>query len=284
MRTLSIAALQTAPVVRDPAATLERFARRAPALRDLVPDLGLIVLPELHLAAPPPILEERDGHGAEVAVTIPGPLTERLGEIARECRAWLVAGSVYERAAGDRIHNTVPVLSPTGELVATYRKIFPWQPHESSAPGSRFVTFDIPDLGRVGLAVCYDGNFPETVRQLAWLGAEVVIQPALTTTSDRAAELVLARANAIANQLYVVNVNAAAPAGLGRSLIVDPEGLVRVEAGESEEVLTDALDLDAVSRVRRLGTANVSRMWEQILRAGPELELPMYGGAVRRPG
>ena len=87
--------------------------------------------------------------------------------------------------------------------------MFPWQPHEDCAPGDRFVTFDIPDVGRLGLAICYDGNFPEAFRQLAWMGAEVVLQPTLTTTSDRPAELVLARANAIANQLYVVNVNAA---------------------------------------------------------------------------
>src|SRR5215210_4259825 len=90
-------------------------------------------------------------------------------------------------------------------------------------------------------------------------------------------------ANAIANQLYVVNLNAAAPTALGRSLIVDPEGLVRVQAAESEELLTDALDLDAVTRVRELGTAHVSRMWEQILRLGPEIELPMYGGASVKP-
>ena len=54
-----------------------------------------------------------------------------------------------------------------------------------------------------------------------------------------------ARANAIVNQLYVVNVNAAAPAGLGRSLIVDPEGMVKVQAGDADELLTDVLDLDA---------------------------------------
>jgi formamidase len=270
-------------VSRDPAATLERLADRTGALRDLVPGLGLVVLPELHLSAPPPLLEERAGYAEAVAVEIPGPLTDRLGHVARACDAWLVAGSVYERGERGRIHNTVPVLAPTGELVATYRKVFPWQPHEATSPGDRFVTFDVPDVGRIGLAVCYDGNFPETVRQLAWLGAELVVQPALTTTSDRDAELVLARANAIANQVYVVNLNAAAPAGLGRSVIVDPEGLVRVKAGESEELLTDALDLDAVTRTRELGTANVSRMWEQILRTGPKLELPMYGGPVRRP-
>ena len=133
------------------------------------------------------------------------------------------------------------------------------------------------------MAICYDGNFPETFRQLAWMGAEVVLQPTLTTTSDRDAELVLARANAIANQLYVVNLNAAAPAALGRSVIVDPEGIVRLQAGGGEELLTDVLDLDAVTRVRELGTAGVSRMWEQILRAGPQIELPMYGGRIRTP-
>ena len=89
---------------------------------------------------------------------------------------WLVPGSVYERGEGELVHNTCLVLSPEGELVASYRKVFPWQPHESSAPGDRFVTFDIPDVGRLGLSICYDGSFPETCRQLAWMGAEVVLQ------------------------------------------------------------------------------------------------------------
>ena len=115
------------------------------------------------------------------------------------------------------------------------------------------------------------------------MGAEVVLQPTLTTTSDRPAELVLARANAIANQLYVVNLNASTPAGLGRSLVVDPEGIVRVQAGEGEELVTDVIDLDAVTRVREHGLAGVSRMWEQLMRAGPEIDLPVYGGRLQPP-
>jgi formamidase len=146
--------------------------------------------------------------------------------------------------------------------------VFPWQPHETAAPGDRFVTFDIPDVGRVGLSICYDGSFPETCRELARMGAEVVLQVSLTTTSDRPQELVMARANAIFNQLYVVSLNAGSPAGLGRSLIVDPEGLVRLEAGDGEELLTDVLDLDAVTRVREYGTAGVSRLWDQATRTG----------------
>ena len=216
---------------------------------------------------------------------IPGQLTDSLAEMASAEGVWLVPGSVFERAPDGRIHNTAVAISPQGDLEATYRKVFTWQPHEECAPGESFVTFDVPDLGRIGLAICYDGNFPETFRQLAWMGAEVVLQPTLTTTADRDAELVLARANAIANQLYVVNLNAPQPAGLGRSLIVDPEGIVRQQAGAGEELLTDVLDLEVVIRVRELGTAGVSRMWEQVMRAGPGVELPMYGGRVRpQPG
>jgi predicted amidohydrolase len=274
MRTLSIAALQAAPVFRDPAATLELLRGRVLGAKAVVPHAQLLLLPELHLAGQPRLLEEQSSYPEDVAVPIPGPLTDALGEIARESGLWLVPGTVFERAPSGEIHNTALVLSPGGELVASYRKVFPWQPHEECVPGDRFVTFDVPGVARIGLAICYDGNFPETFRQLAWMGAEVVLQPTLTTTSDRDAELVLARANAIVNQLYVVNLNAALPAGLGRSLIVDPEGLVRRQAGEGEELITDVIDVDAVQRVRELGTAGVSRMWDQAQRLLPGLDLP----------
>lgn len=279
MRALSLAALQAAPVFGDPDATLERLRARVAGAKSVVPHAQLLLLPELHLAAQPQLLEEQASYAGKAAVPVPGPLTDALGEIARASGLWLVPGTVFERAEDGRIHNTALAISPEGELVARYRKVFPWQPHEECAPGEEFVTFDIPGVARVGLAICYDGNFPETFRQLAWMGAEVVLQPTLTTTSDREAELVLARANAIFNQLYVVNLNAAAPAGLGRSLVVDPEGTVRRQAGDGEELLTDVLDLDAVARVREHGLAGVSRLWEQARRVVPGLELPMYGGA-----
>jgi formamidase len=174
------------------------------------------------------------------------------------------------------------VLSPDGELITVYRKCFPWQPYEESVPGTRLVTFDVADVGRIGLAICHDGAFPEVFRQLAWMGAELVLQPTLTTTIDREAELVLARANAIANQLYVVSVNASAPVGLGRSAVIDPEGLVRVQASVGEELITDVLDLDAVTRVRIHGSFGLNRLLDQLDRLGPALELPMYGGYLPR--
>lgn len=267
MRLLAIAGLQTSPVFGDPEATLQRMGERVARTRAVAPGVQLVVFPELHLPAPHPLLERHRGSPAELAVDVPGPLTERLGELAREHGVWLVPGTVYERGEGGLIHNTCLVFAPDGELAASYRKVFPWRPHEPCAPGDRFTTFDIPDVGRIGLSICYDGSFPETCRQLAWMGAEVVLQPTLTTTSDRSQELVTARANAIFNQLYLMSLNAGAPAALGRSVIVDPEGLVRLEAGAGEELLTDTLDLDAVTRVREHGTAGVSRIWDQAKRS-----------------
>ncbi|MDQ6841023.1 MAG: carbon-nitrogen hydrolase family protein, partial [Actinomycetota bacterium] len=282
MRLLSIAALQIAPIKGDPEATWVDFERRVITLRESLNGLQLVIAPELHLAAIGGFFDEQPGDAQRLAGTIPGALTDRLGAIARNTGLWLVPGSLYELGEDGGVYNTAVAISPEGELVVAYRKCFPWQPYEATVPGTRLATFEIPGVGTIGLAICHDGAFPEVFRALAWMGAEVVLQPTLTTTSDRETELVLARANAITNQLYVVNINAPSPTGLGRSVIVDPEGLVRVQAGSGEELLTDVLDLGAVTRVRQFGSFGINRLLDQFDRLGPGLELPMYGGYTPR--
>ena len=279
-RSLFVAGLQTAGVHGDPEATLEQLERNVRTLRSTFEGLELVVAPELHLMALPPLLEEDGVPPAELAVDVPGPLMQQLGALARETRLWLIPGSVYERTA-DGVANTAIVLSPDGELVASYRKCFPWQPYETTQPGTRTVCFDIEGVGRFGLAICHDGAFPEIFRSLAWEGAEAIFQVTLTGTSDRDAETVVARANAIVNQVAVVNINAAAPVGNGRSLVIDPEGAVRYEAGVGEEVVTAVIDLDQVQRVRERGSFGINRLWEEMDRVGPGLELPMYGGSYQ---
>src|SRR3954466_1228891 len=149
-------------------------------------------------------------------------------------------------------------------------------------PGRRLMTFDVPGAGRLGLAICHDGTFPEVPRQLAWSGAEAILQPALTSTADREAEVVVARATAIVNQAAVLSLNAPSPAGTGRSVLVAPEGQVRWEAGAGEEVLVDTIDFDAVQRVREHGSFGMNRLWDEFDRLAPGLELPMYGPRRRR--
>ena len=279
-RSLFVAGLQTAGVPGDPEATLEQLERNVRTLRSTFEGLELVVAPELHLMALPPLLEEDGVPPVELAVDVPGPLMQQLGALARETRLWLIPGSVYERTA-DGVANTAIVLSPDGELDASYRKCFPWQPYETTQPGTRTVCFDIEGVGRFGLAICHDGAFPEIFRSLAWEGAEAIFQVTLTGTSDRDAETVVARANAIVNQVAVVNINAAAPVGNGRSLVIDPEGAVRYEAGVGEEVVTAVIDLDQVQRVRERGSFGINRLWEEMDRVGPGLELPMYGGSYQ---
>jgi predicted amidohydrolase len=276
-RSLFVAALQTAGIPNDPAGTLVQFEQRVRSARSLFDGVQLVLAPELHLMALPGLLDESDGAMQERAVEIPGALTERLGALAKETGVWLVPGSVWERA-DEGIYNTAVVLSPQGELVTSYRKCFPWQPFETSRPGRSVVSFDIEGIGKIGLAICHDGVFPEVFRQLAWDGAEAILQVVLTGTSDRDAEVVVARANAIVNQVHIVNVNAASPVGNGRSVVIDPEGSVRYEAGSGEEVLTTVLDFDAVRLVRERGAFGMNKLWEQLDRHGAELELPMYGG------
>lgn len=283
MRPLVIAAVQTRPTTGDHEATWSDLADRVRGIHRTYPAVTLVLFPELHLAAEADPVQTTHVTTDPQAHAVPGPLTDRMAALARETGLWLLPGSIYERGDDGHVYNTALVFSPTGELVARYRKCFPWQPYETSAPGDEFVVFDMPGIGTLGLAICYDGNFPETYRQLAWLGAEVVLQPTLTPTRDRDLELVVARANAIVNQVFVVNLNASAPHGTGQSIIVDPEGIIRQQAGSGDEVLIDVLDLDAVTRVRQYGTFGLNRMWDQMDEHGPNLHLPMYAGGRYQP-
>ncbi len=216
------------------------------------------------------------------AQPIPGPLTEQLCEIARRVKKWIVPGSMYE-LDGDALYNTALVISPEGNIVAKYRKMFPWYPYESGTrAGNEFCVFDIPDVGRVGLCICYDLWFPEVARSLAWLGAEVILQPTMTPTSDRPLELVLSQANAIFNQCYFVGVNGVGPWGGGKSTLVDPDGRVLQVAGDNEMILTEILDLDHVTRTREIGTLGMSQTLKQL--RDSEQFFPMYENGIVRGG
>jgi predicted amidohydrolase len=90
------------------------------------------------------------------------------------CRPWLIPGSIYERA-GEDVFNTAPVINPGGEVVARYRKMYPFLPYEKGVnSGTDSVVFDVPEVGRFGVSICYDGWVPETTRARVWKGADDV--------------------------------------------------------------------------------------------------------------
>ncbi len=252
-------------------------------IRGSFPKAQLYLFPELYLAGDQPFRAH-----VPTAVNrhrVPGPFTDRIGEVARRAKRWIQAGSIYE-AAGAKTYNTALLFAPDGSLVSSYRKLFPWMPFEVSDPGSAPPpVHTIPRVGTAGMMICYDGWFPEVPRSLALQGAEVILHPTLTSTPDREEELVLARANAIANQCFVLNVNGSLDVGGGRSIGVDPEGRVLFEGGSGEEYFSEVLDLERVATVRERGTRGMNRLFWQLTERGrepPGPSIPPRRGAGAR--
>ncbi len=112
------------------------------------------------------------------------------------------------------------------------------------------------------------------------MGAEVILHPTMTTTSDRALELVISQAHAIFNQLYFLSVNGVRDGGIGQSIFVDPDGRILQTAGGGETILTELLDLERVTRAREYGTIGLCQTLKE-LRDFP-YEFPIYKEGVAK--
>ena len=190
----------------------------------------------------------------EHAQTLPGSAETAFQEMASKHGVWLLPGSLFERAADGKIYNTAPVINPQGEVVTRYRKMFPFLPYEAGVEGgSQFCVFDVPEVGRFGLSICYDIWFPETTRTLSSMGVEVLLHPVLTGTIDRDIELSIARASAAMFQCYVFDINGIGAGGVGRSCVIDPAGCVLYQAAGQEELIPIEVDLEQVRRQRETG-------------------------------
>ena len=187
------------------------------------------------------------------ALTTPNEIEDTYRRLAAAHKIWLIPGSMYEQTDSG-IYNSAPVISPTGDVVARYRKMFPFLPYEVGVEsGEEFCVFDVPDAGRFGVSICYDMWFPETTRTLAAMGAEVILHPTLTPSIDRDVELAIVRATAAMNQCFVIDINGIGDGGNGRSILVAPSGDVLYQAGSNEEMLPIEIDLDRVRRSREVG-------------------------------
>ncbi|MEQ9464580.1 MAG: carbon-nitrogen hydrolase family protein [Haliea sp.] len=194
------------------------------------------------------------------AQRLPSDIEAHYCRLAAQYGIWLVPGTLFERR-DDEVFNTLPVINPEGEVVARYRKMFPFYPYEKGvSPGTGFVVFDVPGVGRMGVSICYDGWFPETTRTLAWMGAELIIHPTMTNTIDRDLELAIARTNAAVNQCYFVDINVAGRLGNGRSIVCGPEGNVVHEAGIGHEVIAFEADFELVRRTRERGLMGLGQV------------------------
>jgi formamidase len=268
-RKLGVAGLQLEKDPDNPNATLENFEGTARFTKATYPWVDLIFTGELLLQP----YGKKDWK--DEAIEIPGELTERLSKLAKEIGCWLVPGSFLEKEESE-IYNTSIVYNPKGEIIAKYRKIYPWEPFEDTSKGSDFVVFDIPGITKLGLVICYDLWFPELFRTLAWMGAEVILQVSATYTPDRDAELILVPAQAIMNQCYVLNSNIVSAKGGGRSIFSDPEGRILQQVGTHEEIMTEVIDLEKVAWVRENGSFGITPVWKAVRDSAVGGNFPLY--------
>ena len=195
------------------------------------------------------------------AQPFPNDAILQFQEDARRFGIWLIPGSMFEKTEDGRILNTSVVINPDGEIVAKYSKMFPFLPYEAGiSAGTDFCVFDVPNVGRFGLSICYDIWFPETTRQLTSQGVEVLLHPVLTGTTDREAELAIARATAAQFQCYVIDVNGLGAGGVGRSLVVDPSATVLHQSAGQEDMFPIEIDLDQVRRQRETGLKGLGQV------------------------
>jgi predicted amidohydrolase len=243
---------------------------------------------ERNLARTRALIEEAASHGAQLialpehfaylgpedqkppsAQPLDGPLVSDFRELARKLKVFLLLGS-FPEITGDeaRPYNNSVLLSPQGDILATYRKMHLFDVDLAQGPSyreSRFIQAGeelavarLPGTPfTAGLAICYDLRFPELFRALSAQGADLLLLPAaFTLTTGRDHWEVLVRARAIENLAYVI-----APAqwgqhspgrrSYGRALIVDPWGLILAQAPDGEGIIYARLDHDRLKKLRR---------------------------------
>ena len=196
------------------------------------------------------------------------PTFHALRELAKESGTYLVGGSIPEREPGtDKLYNTSLTFGPTGTLLATHRKVhlfdidipgkITFRESEVLSPGNTLTLLDLPEYGKLAVAICYDIRFPELATIAARRGAFLLLYPgAFNLTTGALHWSLQARARAVDNQVYVGLCSPARDMSAdyhawGHSMIVDPNAEVLEELDEKEGIVIAELNGDRIDEVRK---------------------------------
>jgi predicted amidohydrolase len=258
MREFTAAAVQVAPVPGPlTAASVAANTARAIELTrrcHAATAAELIVLPESVTTGFTPGIDTEQLW--DLVSELPGPVLQPFAELAAELGSHLVLGTYERGPQRGVVYNAAVVLSPTGELLGVYRKTHPFG-HERAdgggwtTPGEDILVVDT-SLGRIGVIICFDGDYPELSRITALAGAEVICRPSALLRSADIWELTN-RARAYDNHVYVIGSNATGidPGGViyfGNSMIVTPIAEVVALASSHECWVSARLDPDTAMR------------------------------------
>jgi omega-amidase len=196
------------------------------------------------------------------------PSWHMLSSVAAETKTYLVGGSIPEFVPeGKKYYNTSLVFSPKGELIATHRKThlfdidipgkIKFKESDVLSPGNKVTIVDIPEYGKIGLAICYDVRFPELATIAARKGAFMFVYPgAFNTTTGPMHWTLQARARAMDNQIYVAMCSPARDMeatyhAFGHSMVVNPNAEVITEAEEKEAIVYAEIDGAKIEETRK---------------------------------
>jgi N-carbamoylputrescine amidase len=273
-RNLKVALIQRSIANNDTNANL---AANIDAVREAAAQgARLVLLQELHNSLY--FCQTEDTACFDLAEPIPGPSTEQLGAVAKECNVVIVA-SLFEKRATGLYHNSAVVLERDGSIAGKYRKMhIPDDPgfYEKFyfTPGDLGFTPIDTSVGRLGVLVCWDQWYPEAARLMALAGAELLLYPTAIgwdprddqaeQQRQREAWITVQRAHAVANGIPVLSCNRTGhevdPGGQsegiqfwGSSFVAGPQGEILAEAPIAEEVVLLAdIDLGRSEEVRRI--------------------------------
>ncbi len=259
-RKLITSAIQITAVDGEKEATIEKMER----LLDTAGERGtnLVVLPELWTGLG---FSDKTIY-KEIAEPFPGPVTEMLAGKARKYGMY-VAGSMYEDAGNDTYYNSVPLISPQGEIIGVYRKTHLFDaPKRTDIPPGIIESHKVKagdkievhetEIGRIGLSVCSDLRFPEVYREMAINDAEIMVCASAFLSPRIDHWDFFLRARATENQTFVIASGQygvepkSGVAFVGRSMVVDPWGVVVATASDKEDCVTAHIDLDFIQEVR----------------------------------
>jgi predicted amidohydrolase len=193
--------------------------------------------------------------------SLDGEFVTELAAIGSRLGIHIVAGML--EAAGDKVSNTLVAVAPTGELVATYRKLHLYDAfgHRES---DRVVAGELEEPQTftwegftVGMQTCYDIRFPEVTRRLVDAGADLVLVPSEWVRGPLKEHhwRTLVTARALENTIYVAAADHAPPIGVGNSMVVDPMGVEIVTIGEETGVAVAEVSLERIAAVRQINPA-----------------------------
>lgn len=232
----------------------ENLKRSVDYIAEAAAKASLVCFPEFQMAFSPS--SQSPAELSKIAETVRGDFVTTLRSAARKNRIGVVA-TIYEKAKGSRVFDTAIVISSSGAVMSVYRKLhlydaLGFKESKKLMAGKKIERPAKTPAGKIGVMICYDLRFPELSRLLTVNGADILVAPSAWVAGPMKEEhwQTMVRARAIENGSYVVAPDQVGNIYAGRSMVVDPFGVILLDMGQNEGMDVVELDIGKVKKVR----------------------------------